>query len=143
NSPQELDKYPGNGDVERGRKIVGGDFGGYACMACHNVDEFKNAQVGEQRHGPDLSGIGSKVTPDWLYTWIRDPKRLWPDTNMPSVRLTDQEAADVVAYLMTKKNALFDAATYAKPDGDAPYEEILKEKLTERTTEEEAKAEIA
>jgi N-acyl-D-aspartate/D-glutamate deacylase/cytochrome c2 len=98
NTPQELDKYPGNGDVERGRAIVGADFGGKGCMGCHNVDEFKNKDVGDLRHGPDLSGIGSKVTPDWLYTWIRDPKRLWADTNMPSLRLTDGEAADVVAY---------------------------------------------
>ncbi len=143
NTPQELDKYPGNGDVERGRAIVGGDFGGKGCMGCHNVDEFKNKDVGDLRHGPDLSGIGSKVTPDWLYTWIRDPKRLWADTNMPSLRLTDGEAADVVAYLMTKKNALFDAATFAKPDGDAQYDQILREKLTERTTEEEADAKIA
>jgi cbb3-type cytochrome oxidase cytochrome c subunit len=142
NTPQELDKYPGNGDAERGRAIVGGDFGGKGCLACHNVDEFKNATVGDLRHGPDLSGVGSKLSPDWLYTWIRDPKRLWPDTNMPNLRLTDAEAADVVAFLLTKKNALFESGTFAKPDGDAPYEQILREKLTERTTTDEADAAI-
>src|SRR5262249_18154440 len=90
-----------------------------------------------------LSGIGSKVTPDWLYTWIRNPKRLWPDTNMPSLYLSDEMAADVVAYLMTKKNALFDAAAFAKPEGDAPYEQILREKLMEGRTQEAADAAIA
>jgi cbb3-type cytochrome oxidase cytochrome c subunit len=143
NTPQGLDKYPGNGDAERGRMFFGGDSGGRGCLACHNIDEFKRADVGEQRQGPDLSAIGSKVTADWLYTWVRDPKRLFPDTNMPNLRLTDQEGADVVAYLMAKKNALFEAAVYAKPESDAPYDEILIEKLTEQKTEEEAKAQIA
>jgi sulfur oxidation c-type cytochrome SoxX len=143
NTPQELDKYPQNGDAERGKQIFGGDSGGKGCLACHNIDEFKNADVGEQRHAPDLSGVGSKVTADWLYTWVRDPKRLFPETNMPSLRLTDQEAADVVAYLMTKKNALFDSATYAKPASDAPFEQILLEKLTEQKTDDDAKKQIA
>src|SRR6185369_3679869 len=31
---------------------------------------------------------------------------------------------------------------FAKPDGDAPYDQILREKLTERTTVEEADAQI-
>lgn len=143
NTPQALDKYPGNGDAERGKAFFGGDFGGHGCLACHNDDDFRNKALGDQRHAPDLSGIGSKVTADWLYTWVRDPKRLFPDTNMPNLRLTDQEAADVVAYLMTKKNALFESAVYAKPESDAPYEQILVEKLTEQKTDQEAKVAIA
>ena len=38
---------------------------------------------------------------EWLYRWLKDPKRYRPKTNMPNLRLTDQEARDIASYLMT------------------------------------------
>jgi mono/diheme cytochrome c family protein len=49
------------------------------------------------------------VDAKWLYSWVRNPKHYWGESRMPSLRLEDQEAADMVAYLMTLKNAEFDA----------------------------------
>ncbi|MCC7292876.1 MAG: c-type cytochrome [Phycisphaerales bacterium] len=51
------------------------------------------------RVGPELSGMGSKTTPQWIYAWLRNPSSYHADTRMPSLRLTPQEAADVAAYL--------------------------------------------
>lgn len=141
-SPQQLKSYPGGGDAAKG-KVLFGEFGGVGCMGCHGIDDFPTDKLGELRHGPELSGIGSKVTPDWLYTWILDPKSLWPATNMPDLRLTEQEAADLVAYLMTKRNVAFEQKSFAKPADDAPFEQILLEKLTERMTAARAAEEIA
>jgi hypothetical protein len=59
------------------------------------------------RFAPDLSGIGSKVTFEWLYSWLIQPTHYAPDTKMPSLRLTPAEAADVAAYLMTLRNDAF------------------------------------
>ena len=59
------------------------------------------------RFAPELSGIGSKVTSDWLYSWLIEPTHYAPDTKMPSMRLTPEEAADIAAYLMTLKNEEF------------------------------------
>ncbi|MFQ5494027.1 MAG: hypothetical protein ACE5EX_01470, partial [Phycisphaerae bacterium] len=59
------------------------------------------------RFAPELSGIGSKVTFDWLYSWLIEPTRYAALTKMPSLRLTPAEAADLAAYLMTLKNYRF------------------------------------
>ena len=32
---------------------------------------------------------------NWIYIWVNDPEDVWSGTYMPSLRLTDQEAADV------------------------------------------------
>lgn len=59
------------------------------------------------RFGPELSGIGSKVSYEWLYAWLMNPHAYAPDTKMPSMRLTPPEAADLAAYLGTLKNDRF------------------------------------
>ncbi|MCH7873521.1 MAG: c-type cytochrome, partial [Planctomycetes bacterium] len=64
------------------------------------------------RFAPDLSGIGSKVSFEWLYSWIVEPTHYAPDTKMPSLRLTPGEAADIVAYLMTLTNGDFEQHTF-------------------------------
>ncbi len=57
--------------------------------------------VGGPTFGPELSQLASKATPQWIYRWLKDPKRFRPKTNMPNLRLSDQEARDVASYLMT------------------------------------------
>ncbi len=59
------------------------------------------------RFAPELSGIGSKVNADWLYSWLIEPTHYAPETKMPSFRLTPPEAADITAYLMTLKKDEF------------------------------------
>ncbi|MFH1110382.1 MAG: hypothetical protein V1790_14470 [Planctomycetota bacterium] len=55
------------------------------------------------RFAPELSGIGSKVSFDWLYSWLIEPTHYAPDTKMPGLRLSPAEAADIAAYLLTLK----------------------------------------
>ncbi|MSR47597.1 MAG: c-type cytochrome [Planctomycetes bacterium] len=145
-TPQALKSYPGNGDADRGKKLFG-EHGGVGCLACHSIDDFpagesKVDKLDALRHGPELSGVGSKVKPDWLFTWLLDPKSLWPETNMPNLRLTESEAADLVAYLMTKRNVAFEQSVFEKPADDKIYEEILVEKLKERMTGARAAQEV-
>jgi cytochrome c2/plastocyanin len=59
------------------------------------------------RFAPDLSAIGTKVSPAWLYTWLREPRHYSASTKMPSLRLTPQEALDLTAYLSTLKHDTF------------------------------------
>jgi len=99
-----LDAAPG-GDAARGAELVNQ----VGCLGCHIVDQpgspdFPADQprfTGPRQQGPNLWGIGSKVNADWLYTWVRDPKHYFADTVMPDLRLTDREAADVTAFLMS------------------------------------------
>ena len=54
-----------------------------------------------QDFAPDLSKIASKVHADWLFSWVKNPKHFRPTTRMPSLRLSDDEARAVTAFLMT------------------------------------------
>ncbi len=59
------------------------------------------------RFAPELSGIGSKVTQEWLYSWLMNPTHFSPDTKMPNMRLSSADATDITAYLMTLKSVSF------------------------------------
>ncbi len=104
----ELESAPA-GNATRGDRL----FSTVGCMGCHMIgdepadDDAEGGQLGEtarfsgyRHHGPNLSGLGSKVNPDWLYTWVRNPTHYWDETVMPDLRLTSQEAADITAYLV-------------------------------------------
>jgi len=60
------------------------------------------------RFAPELSGIGSKVTFEWLYSWLIEPTHYSSETKMPSLRLRPAEVADIAAYLLTLKNDAFE-----------------------------------
>ena len=71
-----------------------------------------------QHHGPELSGVGTKLLADrtpeqarlWLYNWVKDPRHYSEYTVMPQLRLTDQQALDLTEYLLAQKR------TNDKPD---------------------------
>lgn len=105
------------GNQEKGKELV--DNRG--CLGCHSVGEWE-----KPKHGPNLNGIGSKVDPKWLYSWIRNPKHYWEQTRMPSLRLTDQEAADMVAYLMTLKSSSFDQMAVPSASSSVTDELVLE-----------------
>jgi cytochrome c2 len=149
------------GDPKRGAQIFIGDNEksegqAKACVACHDVtmpaaykdlavDRAKmkafpggwNARM-SRRQGPDLTGIGSKVDGDWLVYWLKDPRGYWHDTNMPDLRLTDQEALDVAAFLMGLKHESFD-----KLAGVTVDEKITKLMAQELKVSEQAESTIA
>jgi mono/diheme cytochrome c family protein len=94
---------PGSGDAARGQKLIA-DRG---CFGCHMIDPRPDALrdlMGTYRQfGPNLAGIGSKASRDWIFQWISDPKKWNPETKMPNLRLTPQDASDIAEYLSTLK----------------------------------------
>ena len=103
-----------SGDPQRGRLAV---IGKGNCLACHQMPIPEEPDHGDI--GPDLSHVGSRLDALQLAARIRDPKTINPDTIMPSfvklelnrvakdwkgqTILTEQDLADVVAYLLTLK----------------------------------------
>ena len=61
-------------------------------------------------HGPELSGIGTKLLSgrsreqavEWLYNWLKEPRHYSEYTVMPQLRLSDQQAIDLVEYLLAQ-----------------------------------------
>jgi len=129
----ELPGIPVEGDPVRGLEV----FRVSGCLACHNVAPNEEPEEpsldpaqhrrGANEHGPNLRGIATKTSPEWLYAWIKDPAAYWPGTKMPDLRLSDQEAADVVAYVFDDPAGYF----HEVPDGwqpaPAPYDRLALE----------------
>lgn len=85
--------------VAQGKKLVET----IGCKGCHGFaeGEFTTVLGKDKDLVPNLKDIASKVGPQWAYHWIKNPHGFSPDTNMPSLRLSDEEAAAITAYLMT------------------------------------------
>jgi cytochrome c2 len=105
------------------------------CYACHKTKGF---DTNIRKPGPILTRIDSKLTPDWVKTWIRNPRAVKPTTWMPrffynsnnsspedAVR-NEVEINAIVAYLF--KNAEpYEFPVKNPPRGDAASgEKIVK-----------------
>lgn len=104
--------------VDRGKAA----FQTRGCLACHSHSDFPEIK---QKQGPDLSGLGAKLTGDkgkrWLYSWLKQPSAYHARTVMPNLFLdprtdytfgpdgkptssvTSDPAADITAYLLSNK----------------------------------------
>jgi mono/diheme cytochrome c family protein len=112
------------GSSSRGRVI----FETVGCAACHVVGSktaVRTLRGTTYDVAPELTRVGSKANPDWLFDWLKNPRHYNAETRMPSLRLTDDEARHVVAYLMTLRDnrsldpvhlALDDSETIARGD---------------------------
>ena len=82
------------------------------CQGCHRLNNLDRSML-----GPDLSSVGTKVTREWIYKWLREPRtELDKDGNvtvngyesgdesrMPKFRLKDEEIRALSAFLSVQK----------------------------------------
>ncbi len=132
-------KFTG-GNAEAGKETIQT----IGCMGCHQVegiDEW-NDKVKAKR-GTFLTGTGSKVDPDWLVSWLKKPSHYQEDTIMPSFRLSDKEANDIAAYLLSLKNKRFKELTFPELNKDARDEILVQDYFSAFETIEAAKAKLA
>jgi cytochrome c2 len=71
----------------------------YACYGCHKIA----GNGGEM--GPDLSEIGSRLRPEYLAAFLRNPQAFIPGTPMKISELWEEEVQALVAYLMSLKES--------------------------------------
>jgi cytochrome c2 len=90
------------GDPLRGRLALTQ----YACHACHQIPGITGSAV---HVGPPLDGLAKRRviarnlpnTPANLGRWIREPQKIDPHTAMPTLGVSEEDAKDMVAYLLT------------------------------------------
>lgn len=75
-----------NADAQLGAVIFSDREQGH-CVLCHQIDALSTEFQGNL--GPDLTGIGNRLTPDQLRLRIVDIRQLAPETLMPSYYRTD------------------------------------------------------
>jgi len=141
---------PPAGDVARGKQLVES----VGCMACHleseTIKDEKSGKVRlarrddyplERNYGFNFTGMGTKTHPGWIFNWVKNPKNYYADAPMPSLRLTDQEAADVTAYLMTLQKPQFLQQPVRPVDPKAVHD-LAKGYLVNTLTDRDAEARL-
>jgi len=119
------------GNAQHGKQLVDS----VGCMGCHvDTEMVKDAQTGQMRkarrddfplernYGFNLTGVGTKTNAAWIYNWIKNPKAYYAEAPMPSLRLTDAEAADITAYLTSLQKPQFLQTPIRPPDPQAVHD---------------------
>lgn len=93
------------------------------CAACHTIG-------GGPLVGPDLAGVTKEFDDDWLTNWIADPKT-WAEADdqakeiytgkMPTLGLSSDEIAEVIAYLKSNEDVGGGEATGPRELSDAEF----------------------
>src|SRR5262245_9052223 len=105
------------------------------CYACHKTRGF---DTDIRKPGPILTKIDSKLTPDWVKTWVRNPRAVKPTTWMPrffynsnnsspeDAKRNEVEIDAITAYLFANSDK-HEFAVKNPPRGDAKSgEQIVK-----------------
>jgi cytochrome c len=78
----------------------------YGCASCHTIPWIQGADA---LVGPPLDRIASRTyiagvlenTRENMVRWVKDPPGVDPLTAMPNLRVTDDDARDIAAFLYT------------------------------------------
>jgi sugar phosphate isomerase/epimerase/cytochrome c2 len=94
------------------------------CAACHEMPSGNMLSPDELAapHAPDLRGVGSRLTTQWIYEWLLAPQVIRPTAHMPRLLASEsaadrQAAADLTAYLATCESPASHAGA-ASPSSD-------------------------
>jgi cytochrome c1 len=94
----------GGGDARTGQRLLIEK----GCGGCHTLAGVPDASGVA---GPNLTNIGLRPTlagaaisnsPQTMVAWLMNPAGLKPDTRMPNLGLTQQEAQDLTAFLFSQ-----------------------------------------
>ena len=109
-APQDAARVALEGDAARGERLIQ-DKG---CMSCHSFTGAKPLQAQPlpvtlspealargMKLATDLRLARERVRPGALAPWIKDPRALKPDTTMPTLPMTDQDARDLATFILT------------------------------------------
>jgi cytochrome c553 len=68
-----------------GGRLVSSD--GFGCTSCHAVGRVQPANDSISARGPDLSQLERRIRKPWFDRWVRNPARIVPRMEMPSVQI--------------------------------------------------------
>jgi len=68
-----------------GGRLLSGD--GFGCTSCHQVGSVVPTQAPLNTRGPNLSELGRRIRPEWFDRFVRNPARILPNMEMPSVQI--------------------------------------------------------
>jgi len=115
---------PGADNVARGKQLVADN----GCLGCHKYRGRGGAL------GPEITHVGDKTVHDfdfkhvhgertvanWMFTHFKSPAAVVPNTLMPEMDLSDGEAEDLAAYMISLKRKKAPAAYTPLPRESDP-----------------------
>lgn len=79
---------------------------------------------------PNLANIAEKTNGRWIFHWLKNPRHFSPVSRMPSLRLSDEDAAAVTSYLLTlgapKAEPAERIAALTRPETIAEGEKLVR-----------------
>ena len=96
-------EFPQQADAEAGRQLIMD----YGCGACHTIEGIRTANgvVGAPLIDYETQHYIAGELPNNavnLARWIQNPQEIEPDTAMPNLGVSYQEAMDMVAYFYSR-----------------------------------------
>ena len=90
------------GNPQRGKQIVRN----YGCSTCHTIPGVTGA---DGKVGPPLEGIATRAylagrlpnTRENMIRWIQTPRSIDPETIMPNMGVSENDARDITSFLYT------------------------------------------
>lgn len=74
----------------------------YGCIACHEgINLAGQARGGIS--GPSLANAGNRLTADWIFNWLKTPKKFIARGRMPYFNLDDDSAIKLTKYILSLK----------------------------------------
>jgi len=75
----------------------------YGCMACHRVEPNYGGMS-----GPEMFTAGTRLTPAFMMSYMRDPQAWEPKSWMPNKHVSDENMLKIVNYLVDLSKENFD-----------------------------------
>jgi len=91
------DALPGTPQLNLGRTMLMR----YGCVHCHAITRPDGSKVVATDYPPSLTHIADKTARAWIYSWLKDPQAYAASTTMPNYKLSDTDASDISAYLVS------------------------------------------
>lgn len=78
----------------------------YGCVHCHTVKQPDGSVIEGTDDPPSLAHIADKTTRPWIYAWLKDPQSYSTTATMPNFKLSDDDARDLSAFLISQSTPL-------------------------------------
>jgi mono/diheme cytochrome c family protein len=93
---------PGTPQLNQGRNLLVRQ----GCVHCHMVKLPDGTTLKPTDDPPSLSHIADKTTREWIFAWLKDPQAYAATSTMPNFKLSDEDARDMSAFLITNSKPL-------------------------------------
>ena len=117
-----LDQPIGTPRLNTGRVLLAR----YGCVHCHTIDLPDGGRLAPTDDPPSLAHIGDKTTREWIYAWIKNPQAYSGTASMPNFQLSDGDARDISAFLISQSTALAMSASPAAAPAATPDAAVLQ-----------------